>query len=124
MTTFAENIDKFNELQRQGLEPVRDLTVFAVDAFEKIARKNYALAGDVLEFAVSQAKLPVDANGPKDLFESQVASNTAFAELLKQRAEEYVELTKELQDSSVSHFEKDVVEPAKEAAKAASRKAA
>lgn len=124
MTSFVDNLEQFSELQKQGLEPVRDFTVFAVEAFEKIARQNYALAGDVLDFAVSQAKLPVDISEPKDLFERQVASNKAFAELLTDRANEYVELGKNLKDQSTTLFEQDVIEPAKKAAEAATQKAA
>lgn len=124
MTTFSENFEQFADLQKQGLEPVRNFTQFAVDAFEKLARQNYAFAGDVLEFAVAQAKLPVDVSEPKDLFERQVASSKAFAELLTNRANEYVELGKDLKDTSASLFEKDIVEPAKKAAKAATQKAA
>lgn len=124
MTTFAENFEKITELQKQGLEPVRSYTEFAVDAFEKIARKNYAFAGDVLEFAVSQAKLPVDVAEPKELFERQVAAVREFAELVTDRVNEYVELGKSLNETSTSLFEKDVVEPAKKAAKAATQKAA
>lgn len=124
MTTFTDNFEQFADLQKQGLAPVRNFTVFAVDAFEKLARQNYAFAGDVLEFAVAQAKLPVDVTEPKDLFERQVASSKAFAELLTDRANEYVELGKDLKETSASLFEKDIVEPAKKAAKAATQKAA
>ncbi len=124
MTTFVENIEKFADLQQQGLEPVRELTALAVETFEKVARKNYALYGDILEFTVSQARLPLDVQEPRELFERQVASGRAFAELLAERAEEYAELGRELKDSSVSQFEKDVVEPAKKASNAATQKAA
>ena len=124
MTSFVENFEKFSDLQKQGLEPIRDFTVFAVDAFEKLARKNYALAGDVLEFGLAQAKLPVDIAEPKELFERQVATGKAFAELLTVRANEYVELGKELKDTSTALFENDIVEPAKQAANAATQKAA
>lgn len=124
MTSFTDNFEQFADLQKQGLEPVRNFTVFAVDAFEKLARQNYAFAGDVLEFAVAQAKLPVNVTEPKDLFERQVASSKAFAELLTDRANEYVELGKDLKETSATLFEKDIVEPAKKAAKAATQKAA
>ncbi|MDX1516013.1 MAG: phasin family protein [Woeseiaceae bacterium] len=124
MTTFVENFEKLSELQKQGLEPVRNFTVFAVDAFEKLARHNYAVAGDVLEYAVKQAKLPVDVAEPKELFERQVATGKAFAELLTVRANEYIELGKQFKDTSAALFEQDVVEPAKKAAEAATQKAA
>lgn len=124
MTTFAENFEKITELQKQGLEPVRNFAEFAADAFEKIARKNYAFYGDVLEFYVAQAKLPVDVAEPKELFERQVASTREFAETVTGRVNEYVELARSLNETSTSLFEQDVVEPAKKAAKAATQKAA
>ena len=124
MTSFAENFEKIADLQKQGLEPVRNFTVFAVEAFEKIARQNYAFYGDVLEFTVAQAKLPVDVSEPKELIERQIASSKEFAELLTSRANQYVEIGKSIKDTSVSLFEKDIVEPAKKAAQAATKKAA
>lgn len=124
MTSFVDNFEKFSDLQKQGLEPIRHFTGFAVDAFEQLARQNYAFAGDLLEFAVSQAKLPINVAEPKELFEAQVASNKAFAELLTDRANQYVELGKSLKDTSTTLFEKDIVEPAKKAAQAATKKAA
>ena len=57
MTSFTENFEKLSDLQKQGLEPVRNLTSFAVEAFEKLTRQNYAFYGDVMEFAISQARL-------------------------------------------------------------------
>lgn len=124
MTTFADNFEKLSDLQKQGMEPVRNFAVFAVDAFEKLARKNYEFYGDVLDFTVSQARLTIDVTEPKEMFERQVASGKAFAELLTDRANEYVELGKEFKDTSTSLFEEDVVEPARKAAKAATQKAA
>jgi hypothetical protein len=124
MTSFTENYEQFADMQKRSLEPMRNFTQFAVDAFEKLARQNYAFAGEVLEFAVTQVKLPVDVTEPKVLFERQVASGKAFAELLTNRASQYVELGKDLKDTSTTLFEKDIVEPAKKAAEAATKKAA
>lgn len=124
MTTFVENFEKLTELQKQGLEPLRDYTVIAVEAFEKLARHNYAVAGDVLDHAVKQAKLPVDVAEPKELFQRQIATGKEFAELLTARANEYLELGKQLKDTSAALFEQDIVEPANKAAEAATQKAA
>jgi hypothetical protein len=124
MNSFVENFEKLADLQKQGLEPVRHFTEFAVDTFEKLARKNYAVCGDMVEFAVSQARLPIEVAEPKELFERQVAAGKAFAALLTDRANEYVELSNELKDTSTSLFEQDIVEPARKAAEAASEKAA
>jgi Phasin protein len=124
MTTFAENFEKMAELQKQGFEPVRNFAEYYVEAFETVARKNYAVAGDILEFAVVQVKLPVNFAEPKEFFERQINSTREFAELMTNRVNEYVELGKELNEKTTALFEKDIVEPAKKAAKAATQKAA
>ena len=121
MTTFTENLEKMAELQKPALEPARQMFGAAVDAFEQIVRKNYAFYGDVIEFAVAQAKLPVDVTEPKELFERQVASSKDFAELLSKRASEYAELGQEFQGTATSILNKEFVEPVK---KAATKKAA
>ncbi|MCW8846067.1 MAG: phasin family protein [Gammaproteobacteria bacterium] len=121
MNTFNETFEKLTEMQKQGLEPVRQFSSIAVDLFEQIARKNYAFYGDVLEFAVAQAKLPVGATEPKAIFEEQVASTKAFAELVAERANEYVELGKSFQESAGDLVDVDFIKPA---VKAKTKKAA
>ncbi len=121
MNTFDETFEKLAEMQKQGLEPVRQFNSMAVELFEQVARKNYAFYGDVLEFAVAQAKLPVGASEPKALFEQQVASTKAFAELVAVRANEYVELGKSFQESAGDLVDVDLIKPA---AKAKTKKAA
>lgn len=124
MTAFNETFEKLAALQKEGLEPVRQFNGIAVDAFEQIARKNYAFFGDVLEFAVSQAKLTIDVKEPKAIFEQQVASTKEFAELVTKRATEYVELGKSFQETAGDVIDQGVVEPIKKAAKASTKKAA
>ena len=124
MPSIIDSFKNMSDLQTQGLEPIRNLSVFAVDAFEKMARQNYAFYGDVLEFVVAQAKLPINAAEPKDLLESQIASGKEFVELLTNRTNEFVELGNSIKDTSAKLFEKDIVEPAKKAVQAATKKAA
>lgn len=126
MTSFVENFQNFSDLQKQGLEPVRDFTGFAIDAFEKVARQSYAVYGDLLDFALTQARLPLDVSDPKDYFDRQVSEGKAFVSLLTESANEFVTLGNSLRESSATLFEKDVVgpAPAKKATKAAPKKAA
>ena len=119
MNPFIDNFEKFAQFQGPSLEPVRQLTEVAVDTFEKIARQNYAFFGGVLELAVSEAKLPVAATEPKELFDRQVALNQAFAELLGAQVREYAELGKDFQATATTLFTNDIVEPVKKAAKKA-----
>ena len=124
MTALNETFEKLAALQKEGLEPVRQFHGIAVEAFEQVARKNYAFFGDVLEFAVSQARLTVEVTEPKALFDRQLASTKEFAELVTRRATEYVELGKTFQESTTDLIDKDFVEPVKKAAEASAKKAA
>jgi hypothetical protein len=124
MISITENLEKFADLQKLGLEPVRSFTEFTVDTAEKVARKNHSLYGDLLDYTFSLARLPIEVTEPRELFERQAAAGKEFAALLTQRANEYVELGKELRDTSASLFEEDVVKPAKEAAEAVTKTAA
>ncbi len=120
MSVFSENFEAFADFQKQSLEPVRQFTGMAVETFETLARKNYAFAGDVLEFAVSQARLPVEVSEPKELLERQVAAGKEFTELLTNRANEYAELGKNFQDKATGLVNAE----APKAARKTSRKAA
>ncbi len=124
MTAFNETFEKLAALQKEGLEPVRQFHGIAVEAFEQVARKNYAFFGDVLEFAVSQARLTVEITEPKALFDKQLLSTKEFAELVTRRATEYVELGKTFQESTTDLIDKDFVAPVKKAAEASAKKAA
>lgn len=124
MTAFTKNFEKLTDLQELGVESARNLSAFTIEAFEKVTRQNYALAGDIVEFAVEQAKLPVDVTAPEELIERQVATAKSFAERLTDRARGYFELGKEFNDASAALFASDLVAPVKKQAKAAKQKAA
>lgn len=91
--------DPFAELQKQtlkNLEPMQNLNSVAAEAFERIARKNHDLMGDLVEYAVSQVQPPsADAN-LQEVYEQRVADTKAFAEKVNVRASEYVALAGEL----------------------------
>lgn len=91
--------EQFAEMQKktlESLEPMQNMNAVAAQAFERIARKNYDLMGDLVDYAVSQVKTPVDAANPQDVYEQRVAETKAFAEKVNARAAEYVALAGEL----------------------------
>ncbi|MEL7448106.1 MAG: phasin family protein [Pseudomonadota bacterium] len=100
MNDFTENFDKIADFASQGLEPVRQFANTVVDAGEELARKNYALCGDMMEFAISQARLPLNVTDPKELVERQVAATKSFAELMNERATEYADMGKAFQKAA------------------------
>ncbi len=55
----------FADMQKktlESLEPLQNMNAVAAEAFERIARKNYDLTGDLVDHAVAQVtKLPLRA---------------------------------------------------------------
>lgn len=91
--------EQFAEMQKktmENLEPVQNMNSVAAQAFERIARKNYDLMGDLVDYAVAQVKVPESDADMKDVYEQRVAETQAFAEKVNARAAEYVELASEL----------------------------
>ncbi len=87
-----EQFKQLMDVQSGALEPVRTFAGVTADAVEQIARKNYAVIGDVLEFSAKQAHLPLSSENLTDVTSSQVAEATAFVELMKSRATEYADM--------------------------------
>lgn len=96
---FNENlsIEKMLDMQKQQFEPLMKWNAFALQAFEKVARKHHEVAGDCLEFMVSQGQIATsnDKSG-QEVVAACVDGSRAFGEKMVQRTTEYVELTKEL----------------------------
>ncbi len=105
MNNVFENIDvtanlndqfkQLTDLQSSALEPVRVFAAAAADAVEQIARKNYAVLGDVLEFSTKQVHLPLSSDNLTDVTSAQVAEGNALVELMKSRATEYADLAQQ-----------------------------
>ncbi len=117
--------EKYAAIQK-NLEPIQEMNSVAVQAFERIARKNYELMGDLVDFAVAQVQIPQGKATAQEVFEQQSAQAQAFAEKVNTRATEYMELAGELGGMVSSVVDSEATstpeEPAKKAA--APRKAA
>ena len=90
-----EQFKQLTNLQTRSLEPVRAFAAVAADAVEQIARKNYAVVGDVLEFSVKQVRLPLPSDNLTDVSSAQVADANALVELMNVRATEYADLAQQ-----------------------------
>ena len=106
MTTQNEQFQQYIDLQREAFEPFRAFTTVAAQTFERLARQNYAVLGDYIEFSVEQAKLPVQVADMNDYFGKQIAHTRAFGEKLAKRAQEYAEIARIAQDATVSAVDK------------------
>lgn len=92
MTNVNEQINQFWSFQKEALEPMRAFNGIAADAFERVSRQNYAVLGDMLNFAVEQARLPAKASDASELFARQMEYTRAFGEQLARRTQEYLDI--------------------------------
>ena len=95
----------FADMQKktlEGLEPLQNMNAVAAEAFERIARKNYDLMGDLVDYAVAQVKTPANTTNFQEAYEQRVAETKAFAEELNARTTEYVALAGEMGDMAKS----------------------
>ena len=115
--------EQFAEMQKktlESLEPLQNMNAVAAEAFERIARKNYELMGDLVDYAVAQVKTPANTTNPQEVYEQRMTETKAFAEKVNARAAEYVSLASELGEmgkSSVSAAVKSSSDKAASAAK-------
>lgn len=100
MTHTTEPFKPFVDFQREALEPFRAFTTVAAQTFERLARQNYAVLGDYIEFAVEQAKLPTQASDVNDYLGRQMTQTRAFGEKLAARTQEYAEIARAAQEAT------------------------
>lgn len=100
MSKLNEQFEKYATFQAEAFAPFRAFNDVAADTFEKLARQNYAVLGDYVEFAVDQAKLPVNVKDFNEYVGKQIDVNRTFGEKLAARAEEYADIVRTAQDKA------------------------
>jgi len=94
LDTYKDTYASFSKAQQEGFR-----------ALERFARFNYAVAGDVLEAGLAQAKATLGARSAigtqaiADLLEKQAEIGTQLGEKIKERAQEFSALAAEVQES-------------------------
>lgn len=113
LETYKDAFNSFSKVQQDSFR-----------ALESFARFHYAVAGDVLEAGLAQAKATLSARAAvgtqalAELFQKQAELGTQFSEKLKARAQEFSALAAEVQES-VGNFANDAAHRATGARKAA-----
>ena len=96
MQNITENMNEqfkqLFEMQSKSLEPMRIFASLSADAVEQVARQNYAVAGDVLEYAVKSVNTPLTGDDFQEVASAHVAEATTFTELMGTRVNEYTEM--------------------------------
>ncbi len=94
LDTYRDSYVSFSKAQHEGFR-----------ALERFARFNYAVAGDVLEAGLAQARATLGARAAfgtqaiVELLERQAEFGTQLTEKIRERAQEFSTLAAEVQDS-------------------------
>ena len=90
--TMNEQMSKLTTMQSRMFEPMRMFGTVAVETMDHMVRKNYAVMGDMVEYTLKQARLPMSGVDVNEMASKSMAETTAFGELLGTRANEYAEI--------------------------------
>ena len=91
-TNMNEQMTKMADMQSKMFEPMRIFGGLAVETMDTLMRKNYAVMGDMVEYTLKQARLPVSGVDMNAMAQTSMADATAFSELLGTRANEYAQI--------------------------------
>jgi hypothetical protein len=95
MTQTPFDLNTLFDSYRDALAPVFRAQQEGLKSVERLARYQFAVAGDFLEWSLSQAKASVGPKSPADLLSEQTALNTQFSEKLRARGDELKQIATE-----------------------------
>ena len=87
------------ETYRNAFAPALKAQQDGVKALDRVGRYQYAVSGDYLEWSLAQAKAAIGSQTPAEFVSKQVELTTALSEKLRTRAQEFVTLATEAQNS-------------------------
>jgi hypothetical protein len=105
MTDRTYDLNAWLETYKDAFNAFSKVQQDAFKTLERVARFQYAVAGDMLEASLAQAKATLStraAGGTEaiaELFQKQAEVGTHFTEKLKARAQEFSALASEVQES-------------------------
>jgi hypothetical protein len=81
---------------RDAFAPVLKAQQEGFKSLERLARLQYAVAGDVLESGLARVNATFAATSPGELLSKQTELSTQLADKLRARAEEFATVTSEM----------------------------
>ena len=103
---------------RDAYAPVLKAQQEGFKSLERLARLQYAVAGDLLESSLARMNATLSATSPTELFSKQGDLNSQFVDKLRTRAQEFATVTSEIQ-AQVGHLGSQIAAKAVPAKKAA-----
>jgi phasin family protein len=103
---------------REAFAPALKAQQEGFKSFERLARLQYAVAGDVLESGLARVSAAFAFGSPIELIQKHTELNSQLADKLRGRAEEFANVTSEIQ-AKLTQLSTDIVSKAVPTAKAA-----
>ena len=107
------------ESYRDALAPVIHAQQEALKAFERVARYQYAVAGDYLDWTLTQAHAVLAAKSPAELASKQAELGSKISEQLRGRVQELTAIASESQSALSQIFNEATTKAAEMSKKAA-----
>jgi hypothetical protein len=108
----------FINATREAFAPVIKAQQEGFKTLERLARLQYAVAGDVLESSLARVNASFAAATPSELMNKQTELHTQLVEKLRDRAQEFSTVTSEIQ-AKFSQMGNEIAAKAVHARKAA-----
>ena len=103
---------------REAFAPMLKAQQEGFKTLERLARLQYAVAGDVLETGLARVNATLTAGSPTELFSKQTELSGQFVDKLRERAQEFATVTSEIQ-AKFTQFGTEIAAKAVPARKAA-----
>ena len=113
---FTEQFEQFSQYRKDAVASLQARGAAGADSFEKFARLNLAVLGDVVDFTVGQARLVTTAADPAEYMNKQIESTSAFGKVVQSRAREYVELLTNAAEKAAEESKEAVVQAVRKTA--------
>ncbi|MBS0377934.1 MAG: phasin family protein [Proteobacteria bacterium] len=118
MTDQTFDVNAVLKATRDAFAPVIKAQQESFKTLERLARLQYAVAGDVLESGLARVNATLVASSPSELLHKHTELTGQFVEKLRSRAEEFASVTTEIQ-AKVGEFGADFAAKAVPVKKAA-----
>ncbi len=118
MTDRTFDTNQMLAAAREAFAPMLKAQQESFKTLERLARLQYAVAGDVLETGIARMHAAFAAATPSELFSKATEINTQFVDKLRSRAEEFATVTSEIQ-AKLSQFGNEIAAKAVPTRKAA-----
>ena len=119
MTNPTFDFNVFIDASKKAFAPAMKFNELAVQGFERVARQQYAFAGELLEIAIRQMQLPTQVKDVNELASKQVELATQLVEKTTQRSQDLIKLATEQQAELTKWYDKAAADVAAVAKKAA-----